>query len=213
MPGLLNRFNNRYSGGKSGGGSGGVTEFNTRTGNVTLEASDVEGLFTAANEVFLGTGNGTGELVIPPGFILATHKFTSAETYSVATAMTALDTTNLTLAFIVPANGIVDVDVQCMTQLNITTTASAVWANLLNHTGGAALGDATCLGVNLVLNTDIAISNMIRFHLTGLTAGALQVDFAAEVQTAPGTAATLFTGTAGSSSLDTPFIIRAIASV
>jgi hypothetical protein len=41
----------------------GVTEFNTRTGAVTLEAADVEGLFTAASQIFFGTGSNTGELI------------------------------------------------------------------------------------------------------------------------------------------------------
>lgn len=40
-----------------------VNSFNGRTGAVALEAADVEGLFTAAGELFVGTGSGTGELL------------------------------------------------------------------------------------------------------------------------------------------------------
>lgn len=41
----------------------GVASFNTRKGAVTSQASDVEGLFTADQQIFSGTGNGTGELI------------------------------------------------------------------------------------------------------------------------------------------------------
>jgi hypothetical protein len=46
-----------------GGGGGGVSSFNTRTGAVTLAVSDVEALFTAAGQLLVGTGSGTGELL------------------------------------------------------------------------------------------------------------------------------------------------------
>lgn len=42
---------------------GPVLTFNTRTGNVTFEASDVEGTFTAKGQLYAGTGSGTGELL------------------------------------------------------------------------------------------------------------------------------------------------------
>jgi hypothetical protein len=41
----------------------GVTSFNTRSGAVTLTAADVEALFTAKGQLFLGTGSGTGALL------------------------------------------------------------------------------------------------------------------------------------------------------
>ena len=41
----------------------GVTSFNTRTGVVELEASDVEALFTAEGQLLVGTGSGTGALL------------------------------------------------------------------------------------------------------------------------------------------------------
>lgn len=45
------------------GSSSGVSSFNTRTGAVTLAAADVEGLYTAAGQLFVGTGSGTGALL------------------------------------------------------------------------------------------------------------------------------------------------------
>lgn len=47
----------------AGGGASGVTTFNTRSGTVTLQASDVEDLFTAKGELFLGSGSGSGGLL------------------------------------------------------------------------------------------------------------------------------------------------------
>ncbi len=41
----------------------GVTRFNTRTGDVVLLGADVEALFTAAGQLFAGTGNGSGTLI------------------------------------------------------------------------------------------------------------------------------------------------------
>ncbi len=40
-----------------------VNSFNGRTGAVALEAADVEGLFTAAGQLLVGTGSGAGELL------------------------------------------------------------------------------------------------------------------------------------------------------
>lgn len=43
--------------------SAGVASFNTRTGAVVLEASDIEATFANDNEIFIGTGNGSGTLL------------------------------------------------------------------------------------------------------------------------------------------------------
>jgi hypothetical protein len=59
---VLTADSTQASGIKWAASSGGVTSFNTRTGAVTLQASDVEGLFTAKGQLFAGTGSGTGEL-------------------------------------------------------------------------------------------------------------------------------------------------------
>lgn len=47
--------------------TGGVSSYNTRTGAVVSEAADVEELFTAEGQLFVGTGNGTGELLAKGG--------------------------------------------------------------------------------------------------------------------------------------------------
>lgn len=44
----------------------GVSTFNTRSGSVVLLLADLEGLFTAANQLPVGTGSGTGELLTGP---------------------------------------------------------------------------------------------------------------------------------------------------
>ncbi len=67
------------------GGGGGVTSFNTRSGAVTLAASDVEGLFTATGQVFQGTGSGTGSLVLPPGYEIGYDQITGNVTVSSST--------------------------------------------------------------------------------------------------------------------------------
>ncbi len=43
--------------------SSGVSSFNTRSGNVVLSAADVESTFSAAGQLLVGTGSGTGELL------------------------------------------------------------------------------------------------------------------------------------------------------
>ena len=61
--------------GGTGGGSSGVTSFNTRTGAVVLSAADVEALFTANNQIFLGSGSGTGALVDATELFDATYLY------------------------------------------------------------------------------------------------------------------------------------------
>lgn len=51
-----------------GGGAGTLTSFQGRTTPAAvLTAADVEGLFTAAGQIFAGTGSGTGELLAAGG--------------------------------------------------------------------------------------------------------------------------------------------------
>jgi hypothetical protein len=47
-------------------GGGIVTSYNTRTGAVTSQLSDVTSLFGAAGELFIGTGTATGGLLVGP---------------------------------------------------------------------------------------------------------------------------------------------------
>lgn len=82
----------------------GVTSFNTRAGAVTLLAGDVEALFTAAGQLFVGTGAGTGALLAngTPGYVLTaqsgaapawgaipTPTFQTSHTYSLPGSLTA----------------------------------------------------------------------------------------------------------------------------
>lgn len=97
--------------------------------------------------------------------------------------MTALDTTNLTLAFTVPANGIVDVDV--MVACFVGTTSELLWLGLLNHTGGAQIGNSEEVFFSSNATNVMTLARP-RFHLTELTPGALQVDLAAVASSTSG---------------------------
>jgi hypothetical protein len=218
----------------------GVTSFNTRTGAVTLSAADVEALFTASGQLFVGTGSGTGTLLaagasgtvleggttpawgVLPGTVLATQQFapSTLSTYAAAaTTMTALDTTNLTLSFTVPANGIVDVLVQITYTIVGTVGGATLYLCLLNHTGGALVGNVQVLAVNGGTSITLQAVNTVTFHLTGLTPGALQIDVAGGKIDPSGTATGNFYAIANTSKTiasDTPAgpcIIQAKASV
>ena len=212
-------YGSRYSGGGGSSGGGGVTSFNTRTGDVTLTAGDVESTLTANNFVFVGTGSGTGTEKVLPGTILASHQYAPsvAATYVVANqTLTLQDATNLTLALTVPANGIVDIDV---TLYWIVSAAASVttyaWIGLLNHTGGAQVGDTINLfeessSIALLFQT----TSTFRFHLTVLTPGALQLDLAAAFLGVGSTVELQAQGAQGAATgTVSPFLMQAIASV
>lgn len=150
-----------------------------------------------------------------PGTLLGVLNLTGAHNYAVAiTTLTALDTTNATLSFPVPTNGIVLVTVQCQVQVTITATASSVSLALLNHTGGAQLGNAQNIAQLEVANTKMNANTSPIFRLSGLAAGTvLQVDIAAAVNSAVGTTAAINTGNATSYSLGQfgPMIATAVA--
>jgi hypothetical protein len=149
-----------------------------------------------------------------PGVILATQQYapSSLASYTVAaTTVAALDTTNLTLAFTVPANGIVDVIVQTSI---VTIGAAQVNLELFDHTSGAVIG-YTVLAADGTASLTMIFTAIQIFHLTGLTPGALQVDLAAGRD--GGTSATIHAhnGTSKTmASLDYgPTVIQAIASI
>ena len=155
---------------------------------------------------------------VPPGSLLATLQYTTTHTYAVAvTSLTALDTTNLTLACIVPANGIVDVDVECSVNLNATATSSSITFGLLDHTAHTQTG----LSISPLQEPGVSapvLFQMVRFrfHLTGLSPGAIQWDLAACIQSAAGTSANVYT--AGSTGLvgaaaGSPLLMQAFASL
>lgn len=164
---------------------------------------------TAAQFLQGGTNPAWG---VPAGTLLATQNYTTTHSYTVvAGTLTALDAINATLSFTVPASGNVDVQVQLSVSVTITVTASNMWAQLLNHSGGAGLGTATEVMTNAVANTTGYSNPTLRFHLTGLTPGALQVDLAAAVVNTAGTAGTVLTGAAASNVTNTPLLIQAFA--
>lgn len=165
----------------------------------TLTAAKVEALFTAANQVFIGTGSGTGTLVVPPNLTLATQQFApgSLSTYALTASLAAVDTTNATLAFTVPASGIVDVLVEVFFGISAPSTGSQyLTLGLLNHSGGAQLGLSISPASEQVVSQSVVGLASVKFHLTGLTPGALQVDLAAAVTTvASGGAGNLYAQT------------------
>ena len=66
-----------WSNSGGGGSAAGVSSYNSRTGVVTAQAGDVEALFTAAGQIFQGTGSGTGALVLPPGYQIGYDQITA----------------------------------------------------------------------------------------------------------------------------------------
>lgn len=143
-----------------------------------------------------GGSSSGGSTVLGGGTLLSSAQYApgTLTTYSVnTTALTAIDTVNATLAFVVPASGIVDVEVECDSVIIATASGGDVNLGLLNHTGGAQLGSS-----QNAIGSDQAVLAMAqhilsRFHLTGLTPGAtVQVDLAASLSSASGITANLY---------------------
>ncbi len=154
---------------------GDVTSFNTRTGAVVLQLGDV----TA---------------VTAPGALLASQLYAPGVEQSIAvtaTTLTALDTTNWTLPFTVPASGNVDIDIEFNFNVTITASLNILSIALLNHSGGAQIGNTKLLLQSNTVLSDVLLGRM-RFHLTGLTPGALQIDIAASYTSGTGSAATVY---------------------
>ena len=147
----------------------------------------------------------------PAGVLLATQQYApgGGHTYTPnVSSLTALDTTNLTLSFTVPSNGIVDVEVQVF-----AAAGQELDVGLLNHSGGAQVGYTQDLSGGAYNWEGIA---KFRWHLTGLTPGALQLDFAA-MDTSSGVKFYVqgVTGptSAGSIGAGGPFLMQAFTSV
>jgi hypothetical protein len=192
-------------------------------GSVTL--AEIEALFTAANQIFKGTGSGTGELIdfgttlffqfaakgqlfvgtglgtgaklavgsdgtvltadstqadgvkwaTPSGgaSLLARVQYAPssyASNESTSITLVAVDATNLTIAFTVPASG--DVLVRLTGAVILPALAYGYWA-LLDHTSHAQVGDTVLAGYAGNFQSTAA------FLITGLTPGAnLQYDWA-----------------------------------
>lgn len=153
-----------------------------------------------------------------PGTLLQSHRYApvSQTAVSLAVSLAALDTTNDTIAFTVPANGIVDVDVEAFYVANAVSGATPVigWG-LLNHTGGAQLGETANMSYTAT-NGSWGGLQKHRFHLTGLTPGPLQLDFAAGISTvvnASGSIFALLRTSIPATSAGAPILMQAFASV
>jgi hypothetical protein len=123
-----------------------------------------------------------------PGTQLAIVRYasgTGAIYNFVAGTLTALDTVNLTIAFTVPASGKISVRASFTLQLEAATasagTATYAMVGLLNHLGGATIGDTNMWSVQ----TQVAgVDDLVIQHcvyegvMSGLTPGALQLDLA-----------------------------------
>jgi hypothetical protein len=119
-----------------------------------------------------------GSKILQRGILaVAQYAPASLATYNVtAAALTALDTTNLTVTFTVPDSGAVVVEFQAVMA---GPTGHVLALGLLNHTGGAQLGKT----YSTVLSGGAAAAvKTVRWYLTGLTAGAsLGIDIAGSV--------------------------------
>jgi hypothetical protein len=154
-----------------------------------------------------GGGGGTGG-------ILATAEYLGPATYLLTGTMAVIDAVNATLAFDVPANGIVDVDVDiAVTLLNSTPFIVEGAIGLLDHTSGLQVGSLKSVGSVFGFTgqyTQLSIHN--RFHLTGMTPGACLLDLAGVKADNGGTSIVQIN--VGTSGLDaSPILMQASASV
>jgi len=150
------------------------------------------------------------------GALLASMQYapTVLDNIVLSTTLAALDTTNLTLALTVPASGKVTIEVEFYGQTVDTTGGNVMAVGLLNHTGGAQLGKTIPIAQPGVSGTTFLIRSVATFLLTGLTPGALQVDFAAGCSnTTTGSAAIYAQGVTGNPTISTsgPLIMQAFA--
>jgi hypothetical protein len=92
-------------------------------------------------------------------------------------AMTAIDTTNLSIAVTVPAHGMLRV--RMVTTITGATTVPTILLGVLNHTGGAVLGRQTPMDFPGTMNAATqSCPCIVDFPITGLTPGALTLDAA-----------------------------------
>jgi len=153
-----------------------------------------------------------------PGYLLATQQYAPAVLTSytvVGGTMTALDTTNATLSFIVPPDG--NVDVRAEFTANCTRGAAAnnaLLIALLDHTSHAVVGYFISVMVNAIVSSTQIVSASRIFNLTGLAPGAKQVDLAAADVTAAGNAAFIYAqgqSSVVSSGVVAPLLLEATA--
>lgn len=136
----------------------------------------------AAGTVLEGKGAGVLPAYgVPPGTLLNSIQYapSTLSSYVATTTMAALDATNITLSFTVPASGNVDIDVEIFLEIISSSGGEQCALGLLDHTTHAQVGlTIVCAETD---QTTLAFSSLLRprFHLTGLTAGAHQLDLGA----------------------------------
>lgn len=176
-------------------------------------------VYVPGNATSLSAGNLTDKTVLyvpSPGTLLATKLYAPATvtTYALTGTLAAVDGTNASLALVVPASGIVDVVVQAAVNANEAAASTIVFIGLLNHSGAAQLGLTNRAATLNLASLAATLQVVTRFHLTGLTPGALQIDLAAAF-TGAGASANIFAqgvaGIAGSPS--SPLLIQAFAAL
>ena len=154
--------------------------------------------------------------LVPGGTLLADMQYAPAsiDTINLSTTLAALDATNLTLALTVPASGKVTIKCEFYFSVTDTTGANAIGIGLLNHAGGAQLGKTIMMAQPTANALTYLIRSTATFLLTGLTPGALQVDFAAGCSnTSTGAAGVFAQGVTGNPTNSTsgPLVMEAFA--
>ena len=98
----------------------------------------------------------------------------SLATYNVTGALAALDTTNLTISFAVPSSQ--KAVVQFAALMSLSSNGNALSFGLLNHSGGAQIGNTVQAGLGLTAGWQGVIT--VTWVLTGLSLGTLGLDIA-----------------------------------
>lgn len=188
----------------------------TMSGAIAMGAHKITGL---ENGSVTSDAAAFGQIpVTPPGTILKTVNYGSTPVVNYAITLpylTAVDATNLTIPFTVPASGIVDIHIGFCLVIILATSADYGYLSvgMLDHTLGTQYGETVLYtGVQGLAFPDLVISGLNTIHLPGLTPGAVQMDLAAGVYASGG--ATLYIAARGIQGIPngSPVFIQAVAS-
>jgi hypothetical protein len=170
------------------------------TGAVTLNNTGVTGAVAGPGiTVSAPIGNITIGLASAPGQQLATVSYGPAaqRVYTVGTVLTALDTTNVTLSFIVPASG--RVLLTALGYVTIQSSIAAIGNNMnaivafQNHVGSTRITPQKVVLSFTTPETTFALATAVQLYYqglwTGLTPGSSQQVDLATMYTFSGTAA------------------------